>query len=44
MLGPLKILIPEMSVALQQLFHLPATKLQAAEIVLLILLKQALVI
>ena len=33
-----------MSVALQQLFQLPATKLQAAEIVLLILLKQALAI
>ena len=33
-----------MSVSLQQLFQLPATKLQAAEIVLLILLKQALAI
>ena len=33
-----------MSVALQQLFQFPGPKLQAAEIVLLILLKQALAI
>ena len=41
---PLKIPIPEVSIALQQLFQLAISQCQAAEIVLLILLKQALAI
>ena len=41
---PLKIPIPEVGIALQQLFQLAISQCQAAEIVLLILLKQALTI